>query len=81
MALTLTPLSTVFQPGPQPGGRPTPGGYGAVPQSHKGGGTMGVIMPIYTIGIVVFFVYTILKVGSGGSASICSLCGGRNIPS
>ena len=33
-----------------------------MPQSTKGGGTMGIIMPIYTVGIVVFFVYTILKV-------------------
>ena len=63
-SLTDCSACVLFQPGPQPGSRPTPGGYGAVPQSTKGGGTMGIIMPIYTIGIVVFFVYTILKVRS-----------------
>ncbi|XP_043247597.1 uncharacterized protein LOC122394654 isoform X2 [Amphibalanus amphitrite] len=55
-------MDRMGRPGPQPGSRPTPGGYGAVPPSTKGSSTMGIIMPIYTIGIVVFFVYTILKV-------------------
>ncbi|XP_037086391.1 uncharacterized protein LOC119107123 isoform X2 [Pollicipes pollicipes] len=55
-------LDRMARPGPQPGSRPTPGGYGAVPQSTKATGAMGIIMPIYTIGIVLFFVYTIMKV-------------------
>ena len=28
----------------------------------KGGGSMGVLMPIYTVAIIVFFVYTTMKV-------------------
>ena len=36
------------------------GGYMA-PQT-KGSGAMGIIMPIYTVGIVIFFVYTIMRV-------------------
>jgi len=48
--------------GPMPGMRPTMGGPGIQPQQPKGGGTMSVIMPIYTIAIVVFFVYTTMKV-------------------
>lgn len=31
-------------------------------QTPKTGGLMALVMPIYTIGIVVFFLYTILKV-------------------
>jgi hypothetical protein len=38
------------------------GGAGHVVPAPKGGGTMGVVMPIYTIGIVVFFMYTVMKV-------------------
>jgi len=38
------------------------GGAGHVPTAPKGSGTMGIIMPMYTIGIVCFFVYTLMKV-------------------
>lgn len=38
------------------------GGAGHVVPAPKGSGTMGVVMPIYTVGIVVFFMYTIMKV-------------------
>ena len=48
--------------GPMPGMRPTMGGPGIQQQQPKGGGTMGVIMPIYTIAIIIFFVYTTMKV-------------------
>ncbi|CAG9860025.1 unnamed protein product [Phyllotreta striolata] len=51
------------KPGPIPGLRPTIGGAGhVVPPSKHGGNNMGVIMPIYTIGIVVFFTYTVMKI-------------------
>ncbi|XP_037071303.1 uncharacterized protein LOC119092446 [Pollicipes pollicipes] len=51
-------------PGPQPGMRPG-GGYGGFIQPQtKGSGAMGIIMPIYTVGIVVFFLYTIMRDGS-----------------
>lgn len=33
-----------------------------VPPPTKGTSTMSVIMPIYTIGIVIFFTYTLMKV-------------------
>jgi hypothetical protein len=40
------------------------GGYGtgSPGSSRQTGGTMGIVMPLYTIGIVCFFIYTILKV-------------------
>lgn len=37
-------------------------GAGAVHQANPKGNSMGLIMPLYTIGIVAFFVYTIMKV-------------------
>jgi hypothetical protein len=45
------------------------GGPGIQPQGQKGGGgggggTTGILMPLYTIGIVIFFLYTIMKVNS-----------------
>jgi len=56
-------MDRLAKPGPQPGSRPTPGGYGTIPQpAAKGAGIMGIIMPLYTTAIVVFFVYTIMKV-------------------
>lgn len=57
-------LNSIFvQPGPIPGLRPTIGGAGhVVPPSKQGTSSMSVIMPIYTIGIVVFFTYTLMKV-------------------
>lgn len=54
---------SILQPGPIPGMRPTLGGAGhVVPPPKQGTGSMGLIMPIYTIGIVIFFTYTVLKV-------------------
>jgi hypothetical protein len=51
------------RPGPIPGMRPPMGGPGhVVPASTKGTSTMSVVMPIYTIGIVIFFTYTLMKV-------------------
>ncbi|XP_066985821.1 fibrous sheath CABYR-binding protein isoform X9 [Macrobrachium rosenbergii] len=52
------------RPGPMPGVRPPMGGAGGIvpPPQTKGSGAMGIIMPLYTVGIVVFFVYTIMKV-------------------
>lgn len=44
--------------------RPPMGGPGRVMPPQGGGGTMGIIMPLYTIGILLFFVYTIAKVYS-----------------
>ncbi|CAK9799686.1 hypothetical protein ANTPLA_LOCUS2061 [Anthophora plagiata] len=42
--------------------RPPLGGAGHVVSAPKGNGTMGIIMPLYTLGIVLFFLYTIVKV-------------------
>jgi len=48
---------------PRPGMRPTIGGPGIQPnQKQAAGGGMGVIMPIYTVAILVFFIYTIVKI-------------------
>ena len=42
--------------------RPSMGGPGIQSQQQtKGQGSMGILMPIYSIGIVIFFVYTIMK--------------------
>jgi len=45
-----------------PGVRPPIGGAGYMVAPPKGGGAMGIVMPLYTIGIVCFFIYTIVKV-------------------
>ncbi|XP_017889070.1 resistance to inhibitors of cholinesterase protein 3-like isoform X3 [Ceratina calcarata] len=42
--------------------RPPLGGAGHVVPAQKGNGTMGIIMPLYTLGIILFFLYTIVKV-------------------
>ena len=42
--------------------RPSMGGAGHVVPAPKGNSTMGIIMPLYTLGIVLFFLYTISKV-------------------
>ncbi|XP_043256621.1 midasin isoform X2 [Colletes gigas] len=42
--------------------RPPLGGAGHVVPAPKGSGIMGIIMPLYTLGIVLFFLYTIVKV-------------------
>ena len=45
--------------------RPAMGGPGIQPQPQRQQqGAMGILMPLYTVGIVVFFVYTIMKVKS-----------------
>ncbi|XP_031348236.1 uncharacterized protein LOC116174455 isoform X3 [Photinus pyralis] len=49
------------RPGPVPGIRPPMGGAGHMVHSPKGSNSMGVIMPIYTVGIVIFFSYTLMK--------------------
>ncbi|XP_053967171.1 uncharacterized protein LOC128868744 isoform X4 [Anastrepha ludens] len=50
------------RPGPIPGMRP-PMGAGSMHQPQgRGGNSMGFIMPLYTIGIIVFFGYTIMKI-------------------
>ncbi|CAH1392875.1 unnamed protein product [Nezara viridula] len=47
---------------PIPGIRPPMGGPGqVVPPPKTTSGTMGVVMPMYTIGIIVFFLYTMMK--------------------
>ncbi|XP_026813991.1 resistance to inhibitors of cholinesterase protein 3-like isoform X3 [Rhopalosiphum maidis] len=58
---SATPHS--FKP-PIPGSRPTMGGMGVA--SNKitggdGGSAMNILMPMYTIGILLFFVYTMMK--------------------
>lgn len=42
--------------------RPPLGSAGRIVSAPQGSGTMGIIMPLYTIGIVLFFLYTIVKV-------------------
>ncbi|XP_065167588.1 resistance to inhibitors of cholinesterase protein 3 isoform X2 [Atheta coriaria] len=49
------------RPGPIPGMRPPMGGAGGVVPPSQKGSSMGIIMPIYTIGIVIFFTYTLMK--------------------
>lgn len=39
-----------------------PMGAGSVHQANQKGNSMGLLMPMYTFGIVAFFVYTIMKV-------------------
>ncbi|XP_022180250.1 resistance to inhibitors of cholinesterase protein 3 isoform X3 [Myzus persicae] len=58
-----SPTPHSFKP-PIPGSRPTMGGMGGA--SNKmvggdGGGAMNILMPMYTIGILLFFVYTMMK--------------------
>uniref|UniRef100_A0A182YJ15 Resistance to inhibitors of cholinesterase protein 3 N-terminal domain-containing protein n=1 Tax=Anopheles stephensi TaxID=30069 RepID=A0A182YJ15_ANOST len=54
-----TPRIVEGRPGPIPGMRP-PMGAGSH-QATKSANSMGFIMPLYTIGIVSFFIYTIMK--------------------
>lgn len=51
----------LFQP-PIPGMRPPMGAGMQTPVQAKGSGVLGILMPVYTIGIVVFFAYTIIRV-------------------
>jgi len=51
--------------GAHPGLRPPMAGGGHLPPPtapHKGNNSMSVIMPLYTVGIIIFFLYTIMKV-------------------
>ena len=53
--------------GPMPGMRPMPGVHpggqpGQPPSQEKGRGAMGYLMPIYTVAILILFVYTAMKV-------------------
>lgn len=65
-----TPPIRPAHPGPGPGGRPVmpggPGGpVGPMPTPNPPparSGMIGYLMPIYTIGIIIFFVYTAMKV-------------------
>ncbi|KAI9556724.1 hypothetical protein GHT06_016515 [Daphnia sinensis] len=50
------------KPGPMPGMRPPMGGAPHIVSPSQGSGGMGILMPIYTIGIVVFFLYTMMKI-------------------
>ena len=59
--MIVYPLFLNFQPGPIPGMRPPMGG-GAFQQAPPKGNSMGLIMPLYTLGIITFFVYTIMKI-------------------
>lgn len=54
-------MLSILQPGPIPGMRP-PLGAGSNHQANHKGNSLGFIMPLYTVGIVAFFVYTIMKV-------------------
>ncbi|KAJ6636731.1 hypothetical protein Bhyg_15325 [Pseudolycoriella hygida] len=48
------------RPGPIPGMRP-PLGAGANHQANHKGNSLGLLMPLYTVGIIAFFVYTVMK--------------------
>ncbi|XP_026461532.1 uncharacterized protein LOC113363256 isoform X2 [Ctenocephalides felis] len=50
------------RPGPIPGMRPPLGGAGHMTPAKTSSSPMGVLMPLYTIAIVIFFVYTIMKI-------------------
>ncbi|XP_035710310.1 uncharacterized protein LOC110853549 isoform X10 [Folsomia candida] len=52
------------RPGPVPGMRPPMAQAAHVPNTPKGSGTMGIVMPMYTFGIICFFVYTLMKLVS-----------------
>nr|XP_018916764.1 PREDICTED: uncharacterized protein LOC109043854 isoform X5 [Bemisia tabaci] len=55
-------VSPLPRPGPVPGMRPPMGAAGHVVPPPKTGSTVGILMPMYTICIVVFFVYTMLRI-------------------
>lgn len=59
----FTIFCSFIQPGPLPGMRPPMGGGAMHQASQKSSGPMGFLMPLYTLAIVGFFVYTIMKVG------------------
>ena len=51
------------------------------PQQQRGQGSMGILMPIYTIGIVIFFLYTVMKVGSNNFFKLYNKVKNNNITS
>ena len=52
-----------FQPGPHPGMRAAAAENAQKTKGSSGrGGMMGVVLPMYAVGIVVYLVYTLLKV-------------------
>jgi len=60
----VLPVRTIekqAKPGPMPGMRPPMGGAGHVVPASTGNG-VGILMPIYTIGIVIFFLYTMMRI-------------------
>jgi len=60
----VLPVRTIekqAKPGPMPGMRPPMGGAGHVVAAPTGAG-VGILMPIYTIGIVIFFLYTMMRI-------------------
>ncbi|XP_026687367.1 uncharacterized protein LOC103520455 [Diaphorina citri] len=65
----LPPRPVVKHPGsPKPGmGRPSFGGTGPHQAAKQGGGIMNLLMPMYTISIVAFFIYTMLRFISNSS--------------
>uniref|UniRef100_A0A6M2DZL8 Putative ric3 acetylcholine receptor chaperone isoform p n=1 Tax=Xenopsylla cheopis TaxID=163159 RepID=A0A6M2DZL8_XENCH len=48
--------------GPIPGMRPPLGGAGHMTPAKTSSSPMGVLMPLYTIAIVIFFIYTLMKI-------------------
>ena len=58
-------VNTLFQPGPHPGMRAAAAeNTRQTKGSSSGRGMMGVILPMYAVGIVVYLVYTLLKVNN-----------------
>ena len=57
-----------------PGMRPTMGGPGIQPPEPRGGSSLGMLMPMYTIAIIVFFVYTTFKVGWSWKTTFLDIC-------
>ncbi|KAF2362949.1 Resistance to inhibitors of cholinesterase protein 3 N-terminal [Trinorchestia longiramus] len=57
--------TSLHPPGPMPGVRPPMGGgagHVAPSTNTKASSSMSIIMPLYTVGIIIFFIYTIMKV-------------------
>ena len=52
----------LFQPGPHPGMRAAAAENARQTKGSSGRGMMGVVLPMYAVGIVVYLVYTLLKV-------------------
>ena len=59
--IIITFTVSLFQ-GPIPGIRPGMGEATPPIQQEKGRGAIGYLMPVYTVGIIILFVYTAMKV-------------------